>query len=71
MASCRQITSYPEKLLFSDNSQAKACQLQNRDVFEGLFIVAYRQITSYQNYEKSKQRGRYYLLADEWPDRQA
>ena len=71
MAAYRQITSYPEKLLFSDKSQTKACQLQNRDRFEGRIIAAYRQLTSYPNNQKSKHSGRYYLLADKWPERQA
>ena len=64
MAANRQITSYPEKLLFSDMSQTKACHLQNRDRFEDRIIAAYRQITSYPNYQKSKHSGRYYLLTD-------
>ena len=49
MAAYWQITSYPEILLFSDKSQTKACQLKNRDGFEGPFIAAYRQITNYPN----------------------
>ena len=64
MAAYRQITSYPEIMFLSDKSQRKACQLQNRDGFEGLFIAAYRQITIYPNYQKSKHSEGYYLLTD-------
>ena len=71
MAANRQKTSYAEKLLFSDKSQTKASQLKNRDGFEGQFIVAYRLITSYPTFQKSKHSEGYYLLTDKWPDRQA
>ena len=64
MAAYKQITSYTEKLVFSDKSQSKACQLQNRDGFEGRFIAAHRQITSYPNYQNSKHGEGYYLLTD-------
>ena len=67
MAAYWQIISYPDKLLFSDKSQTKACQLKNRDGFKGRFIAAYRQITSYPNYQKSEHSEGYYLLTDKWP----
>ena len=69
MAKYRQITSYPENLLLSDKPQTKASQLQNRDCFEGRNIAAYRHITSYPNYQKSKHSGGYYLLRGKWPER--
>ena len=71
MAANWQITSYPEKLLLPDKSQMKACQLKNRAGFEVRFIAAYRQITSYSNYQKSNHSKGNYLLTDKWPDRQA
>ena len=37
-------------LALSDKSQMKACQLQNRDRFEGQIIAAHRQKTSYPKY---------------------